>query len=427
MQSYSVHAHGRTRPCCLSKVLTTTYMEGTDLTRYPAYVREPERFNSVDNIEDFLNDPVLVDVRKQMLEGKRPSACNDCWKLEDNGVKSFRQIQNEIYELDDSNVNSDGTVKLETISYLDITLGNVCNLKCRSCNPWSSHRWIDEGPVLPHTDWDKSAYIVGEMSSKMPWFTTAFSNGFFDPVLPNVKTINFIGGEPLVVEEHYAWLEHIVEMGISKNIELHYNTNATTIPDRLLDIWDKFKGVVLSLSIDAIGDLAYYVRHPSKWKVIERNVAKLAKFSKTREQVKVHTHVTLSLLNLHDLPNVLGWCKQQYNKWYYETKDGNHGYQNCIPHFNFVEWPQYLNIAHLPQKQKDELNQMLDDQYERMSKWNLQEWELSSLENVRGIKNILNKPQDPKQWQIFIDNTRASDKFRGLDICEYIPWMEEYI
>ena len=151
----------------------------------------------------------------------------------------------------------------------------MCNLKV-SCNP--GIRWIEEG-LLYHTDWDETAYKIGTASSVNPWFIKAFEEGFFDDVLPNIRVINFIGGEPLVVEEHYVWLQHIIDNGWAHNIELHYNTNATTIPDRLLDIWDKFRGVILSLSIDAIGDLAYYVRHPSKWRVVERNVQKLKEFS----------------------------------------------------------------------------------------------------------------------------------------------------
>ena len=80
----------------------------------------------------------------------------------------------------------------------------------------------------------------------------------------------------------------------------------------------------------------------------EKNMIKLANFSKNRKSIKVHTHVTLSLLNLHDLPNVLKWCEHQYNTWGYEDQWGVHGYQNLLPHFNFVEWPRHLNICNLP-------------------------------------------------------------------------------
>jgi len=430
MQGYSTHPHGRTRPCCFSRQDTKKFMPSVDVTQYPVYEQETYRFEPVNNINDFINDKEIKNIRKSLINGEKPAGCAECFKLEDQGIRSFRQTFNEIYadEIDTSlqHLSEDGHLDPKAITYLDISLGNVCNLKCRSCNPWASHRWIEEGPTVPHTDWDETAYIVGKMSSKNPWFVYAFENGFFDEVLPNVTRINFIGGEPLVVEEHYAWLEHIIKQGWSKKIELHYNTNGTTIPDRLLDIWDKFAGVVLSLSIDAIGDLAYYVRYPSKWKIVERNVAKLAEFSKTRTGVVVHTHVTLSMLNIHDLPNILEWCKQQYDNWHYEWEWGNHGYQNCLPHFNIVEHPKYLHMRNLPQDQKDLANIMLEEQYEKFKNANLPEWEQWAVENIINLKSMINQESNDNEWKVFVDNTIASDKFRKINIAKYIPWTEKY-
>lgn len=427
-QGYSTHPHGRSRLCCFNREDTTTFMPSVDVTQYPVYVHESEKFQKVNNIDDFINDPRLMASREGLLKEQRPKGCEECFKLEDQGIRSFRQTFNEIYadDIDSSlqHVSDTGYLDPKAITYLDISLGNVCNLKCRSCNPWASHRWIEEGPTVPHTDWDATAYIVGKMSSVDPWFVDAFKTGFFDSVLPNVKMINFIGGEPLVVTEHYDWLEHIIEQGWSQNIELHYNTNATTIPDRLLDIWDKFRGVVLSLSIDAIGDLAYYVRYPSKWRVIEKNVRKLAEFSRTRTGVKVHTHATLSMLNLHDLPNLLQWCKEQYETWHYEWDWGNHGYQNCLPHFNIVEHPSHLHIRNLPEDRKVLMNLMLEEEHNKFKNINLPHWEQWAVDNIINLKNVLNQDPNEKEWKVFIDNTRASDRFRNINIIDYIPWME---
>ena len=426
MQGYSTHSHGRTRPCCFSRVGTNAYMPGVKIDDIFEW-QHHNNYNAT-TINDFVNDPVIKETRKSLLANETPDACKGCFNLEKQGIRSFRQTWNEIYQdhFDTSlkHVSPDGHLDPQAITYLDISLGNVCNLKCRSCNPWASHRWIEEGPTVPHTDWDKTAYHIAELSSKNPWFVRAFAEGFFDDVLPNVRVINFIGGEPLVVEEHYAWLEHIVEQGWSQNIELHYNTNGTTIPNRLLDIWDKFKGVVLSLSIDATEDLAYYVRYPSKWRVIQKNINKLAEFSRTRTGVIVHTHVTLSMLNLHDLPNVLQWCKDQYDSWYYEWEWGNHGYQNCLPHFNIVDHPRYLHIRNLPEDRKSLMNTMLEEQYEKFQNANLPEWEQWAVENIINLKKVLNEEPNEGDWNVFIDNTRASDLFRNVNIVKYIPWME---
>ena len=428
MQGYSTHSHGRSRPCCFSRVGTNEYMPDVKIDNI--YEWQHHNNNNSKDIKEFINDSTISDIRAGLLRNEKPAGCSGCFELEDQGIRSFRQTWNEIYEdhIDTTlkHVDENGVLDPQAITYLDISLGNICNLKCRSCNPWASHRWIEEGPTVPHTDWDKTAYHIAKVSSVNPWFIKAFEEGFFDEVLPNIKVINFIGGEPLVVEEHYAWLEHIIEQGWSKNIELHYNTNATTIPDRLLKIWDQFKGIVLSLSIDAIGDLAYYVRFPTKWRVIERNMTKLAEFSKTRTGVKVHTHVTLSLLNLHDLPNILQWCQDQYTSWNYEWDWGVHGYQNCLPHFNIVDHPQHLHICNLPDERKVLMNTMLEEQHSKFKNADLRDWEQWAVDNIINLKNVLNQPQNETHWQHFIDNTNASDKFRKIDIHDYIPWIKDY-
>ena len=215
MQGYSTHSHGRTRPCCFSRIETNSYMPGVDVDSVP-YWKEHNNWNSPD-IGDFINDPTAMDIRKKLLNNEIPKGCKGCFELEDQGIRSFRQTWNEIYEdhTDTTlkHVDDDGRLDPQAVTYLDISLGNICNLKCRSCNPWASHRWIEEGPTVPHTDWDETAYMIAKMSSDKPWFIKAFEEGFFDEVLPNVRVINFIGGEPLVVEEHYAWLEHIIDPG----------------------------------------------------------------------------------------------------------------------------------------------------------------------------------------------------------------------
>jgi len=432
MQGFSTHAQGRARPCCVNNMRTSYHMSDVEVENYPIPYRQ--LLKNVNTIEEFINDPVIMDLRKKILIGEKPSNCKMCWDLEDAGIKSFRQITNDIHDRyidkDLNNINDDGYLKDRAITYLDITLGNICNLRCRTCNPWSSHRWLEEGPYVPHTKWDNTAWIVSKMSSEKPWFIKAFSTNYFDGVLPNVKTINFLGGEPLVVTEHYEWLKHIIKNGWSKDIELCYNTNGTTIPKELLEIWKNFKKINIALSLDAYGDLAYYVRYPSKWHVIEKNIEKLKTFSKETKCITVHVHITISVLNIHDLGTLLSWCLKQYNDWHYCDEDtwNHYGYQNAIPHFNIVENPEFMHVRHLPLEIKEQINQILDTEYEKYKNMNnIPEWEQHSVENIKNIKNMVNQERSEENWIKFVENTRASDKFRKVNIVDYIPWMKKYI
>jgi hypothetical protein len=70
------------------------------------------------------------------------------------------------------------------------------------------------------------------------------------------------------------------------------------------------------------------------------------------------------------------------------------------------------------------MNIMLEQEYNKYKNANLPEWEQWAVDNIKNLKNFLNQPANEKDWQIFIDNTIASDKFRNVNIKDYIPWME---
>ena len=103
----------------------------------------------------------------------------------------------------------------------------------------------------------------------------------------------------------------------------------------------------------------------------------------------------------------------------------HHGYQNYLPHFNIVERPYNMHMCHIPNKIKDQLCGMLDDLYISVKNSDLPEWEQHSVENIANLKNIILQERSETEWQKFLDNTRASDKFRNIDITNYIPWINE--
>jgi len=430
MQGVSISGVGRARPCCVSEPMNIKNFVSPESLKI--FSNDNDKGHVCSNLEELINDPVLKKIRANMLLGKRSDECKYCYAREDAGLTSFRQIHNDIHEdkIDKKikNVRADGFLKTEAISYLDITLGNICNLKCRTCNPWSSHSWLEEAKVIPHINID-SKYSLENYVNSEQWYVHAFKTGFFDDVLPNVKHINFLGGEPLVVEVHYEWLQKIVEKGLSKEIELHYNTNLTTLPRKILEIWKYFKMIHLSLSIDAVGKLAYYVRYPSKWKTIEKNVDKLISYSTNSKNFSVQTHLTLSVLNIFDIDNVLNWCIEQYNKWHFiDNKSFVHyGYRNMLPHVNIVENPEYMHVRHLPNDVKNIVCKKIDKVCQYISHLGIPDWEINKLNDILNLKSMINLDRNEKSWNKFIENTNASDAFRKLSIKEYINWTNTHI
>ena len=459
MNGLSINSFGRVRPCCVVSTMRTTMgtpgvTEVNDLdfiNTYPYKVAEDgkigyhphgnfgwcPKIQEAKHVYDLVNDVLLCDLRKDLLNGDRPSVCQRCFPIEDQGGVSFRMNYNKDhaeYAVYDS-VEPDGTIKNhDAITYLDITLGNTCNLQCKTCNPWSSHNWLKEVKVLPHQDYDDNGSV--EKGTANPWYVKAFAhrdewgNGFFDPILPNVRTINFLGGEPLVVKEHDDWLQYIIDKDWASNKKLQYTTNGTTIPNKLIDTWKNFERINLGISIDAIGDLAGYVRYPSKWNVIAKNFDKLRHRCKVdAKNIYVQMHTTISSLNVQNIEEIYDFSAEQYSLWHYwdDDKKRQHGYINMLPHINMVDFPTFYHVRQLPDEMKDNACKVIDRTYNKYKDRVENEWELSNLENLINLKKSVMQERDPAIWQQFIDVQIASDKFRGVSITDHLPWMNNYV
>ena len=93
-----------------------------------------------------------------------------------------------------------------------------------------------------------------------------------------------------------------------------------------------------------------------------------------------------------------------------------------------VTEPTYLNVCHLPDEEKEIVNAMLDEQYEFYTNTDLvPDWAKDPVIDILNLKSYVNQPREEKQWQAFLTNTKRSDKFRGVDILDYIPWMQKYL
>ena len=103
-------------------------------------------------------------IRRQVLNNERPPECEPCFSLEDQGVESLRlrHVKGEIpeariklYPRAVESMNSDFTMPFN-IPTMEIKLNNLCNLKCRMCNPTDSTSWNDWQQVEEFYDKEKN-------------------------------------------------------------------------------------------------------------------------------------------------------------------------------------------------------------------------------------------------------------------------------
>ena len=118
----------------------------------------------------------------------------------------------------------------DQLSFIDLKLGNICNLKCRICGSWSSSKWaIEEMEYLPKgaNKKDHIAYTwlkQGKWPEESPDFWENLKT-----LLPNIKYFEFTGGEPWLIEEHWELLKYAAKMGYSRNIDIHYKQGLVLI------------------------------------------------------------------------------------------------------------------------------------------------------------------------------------------------------
>lgn len=242
-------------------------------------------------LEEIWNNDNMRRIRKQVLGGVRPPECEPCFKLEDQGVESLRlrhlnknipEARINLYPRAASLIDSDFNMPFE-IPTMEIKLNNLCNLKCRMCNPMDSTSWNDWDKVVDFYSKEKNFLVrkiedlnlvskpyLGPFDDSDNWWAS------FKKLLPYFRRVEFAGGEPLMDPQHYQILDMLAPYG--DQIEIKYATNLTTLGKSNRTVWQywpKFKSVAVNVSIDGIGASYEYVRGNASWAELVNNVKQI--------------------------------------------------------------------------------------------------------------------------------------------------------
>jgi hypothetical protein len=329
--SLEVGLEGKITPCCVYK--------------------ESSESESIKNssLLTVINNNNLTELKQQFLQGNQPSGCQKCWQDESNGKFSKRLRDNYVFreKLFDIDYNNIGSTKLIS---LDIKLKNTCNLSCRICNPIASSKWTREAAQHPgsYPQWASLRNI------KTEWTDDTSSNFWQDveKIGNNLEYITFAGGEPLLDKSHAHMLKYFVDNNRSAQISLHYNTNGTVYADHLIPLWNKFKQVELSFSIDNIESKFEYERYGAVWTDVVDNINQYKKLNS--EIYKFNVFSVVTALNILDSYTLFQFCKN-----------------NQLPVvFDLLDLPQELNVGLFDRKQKNYISTKLlaihDEEFHNM-------------------------------------------------------------
>ena len=406
----SLDPNGKTRLCCNANDITRDII---DKEGHPVFI------NQIEDVSNFLNLPLYKTIRKQMLRNQKPKACSTCYELERHGSISSRQQFKERWEdvipefLDST--EKDGTLKEVSIKYLDIPLGNVCNLRCRMCNPASS--------IQMKKDFDhlKIEYDHENIDNYSDWIKDPKLYSRLTPLLKTTEEIFFTGGEPLLIKEHEDILRKAIELKTAKNIKVKYNSNLTKLSSRLIDLWKEFREVEFNCSIDGFGEVNDYIRFPSKWSVMERALKRLDDLADKYPHIKIYIHSTFQVLNLFNIPDFLRWL-------------GRAEWRNIhrVPFFLWVHEPAFFRSTVLPEHLKIKaiagIEEALQETIPLFMDYNKNHdfWSREHLKVLSGyLRRMEVTPQEETHFKDFLNYTIKMDRFRKQDITQVIPEFKD--
>jgi MoaA/NifB/PqqE/SkfB family radical SAM enzyme len=289
---------GTARPCCLAKDEITYFDE----------LGYEHKYNLKEHtLEEIYHSRYMQILRRDFLYGQKPATCQRCWDEEAAGRTSKRM--NSRIRLKEYYDNVDwNNLDPNQLWFIDLKLGNICNLKCRICGSWSSSKWAREEMDYIPVEFRKEHLAYKFLQDgAWPRETEVFWDNL-KTLLPNIKYFEFTGGEPFLIEQHFELLRYAVETGDSKHIEIHYNTNGTVFPEQA-ELWSNFKHVEIAFSIDNVDARFEYERYGADWDLVQANIAKFTAMRSSKISTQLCT--TMNIQNVYYLPELCDWIATQ--------------------------------------------------------------------------------------------------------------------
>lgn len=305
----SLDVNGSWRPCC-------RYAQPNQQMQ----MKTPYLKDSGGNLNSLHNSDHMIALRNALSNDQRVNECKWCWDEEDAGIKSYREIMNEIVSKQKIKIDYTNPIA-ESPVYLDLKLNNVCNLKCRMCGPVASSMIQKEWELIDST-------YKGDSYWKEYKIVNTENQESFIEWLPNVFRITITGGDPFVGKENRDLVKLISDSGYASKIKLDFNTNGMFMPKSLLNILSKFREVEISFSIDDVGERLTYQRHGADLKTIIDNWNAIPDNSVFKKSI-------VSTIN-------------SYNIWYYIDAHKELKQLTDNIRYDFVHNPMHLNISCLP-------------------------------------------------------------------------------
>jgi len=271
-------------------------------------------------LDEHWNSEHMRSVRLRMLAGETLPECDVCnSKLLNTDVyrsyfdRLFGSKYTEVLESTDST----GATTMQPVSW-DYRFSNLCNFKCRMCGDMLSSAWESEQRTHNMTDWSnpKNNWMIPEIKDEITAFQDSQIEEEFALAVEEhrVEEVYWVGGEPLMYEQHWRYMQRIIELGDGPNVYARYNTNLSRCHyrgiDLFSDILDHVRDYQICASLDGTGEIGEYIRTGLRYDQWLENFRQAVTHRRHSRQVRID--FTLTLPGLFEVERIVR-LSQEYD------------------------------------------------------------------------------------------------------------------
>jgi hypothetical protein len=169
------------------------------------------------------------------------------------------------------------------------------------CGDMLSSSWESEQRQHNMINWDnpKNLWMRPEVKYQIEQFQSSqIEQEFSDAVEDHrVEEVYWVGGEPLMYEQHWRYMQRIIELGDGPNVYARYNTNLSRINYRGInlfrDILSGLRDWQVCASLDGTGKIGEYIRTGLKYDSWLENFAEGVSHSTHHRQMRIDFTLTL--------------------------------------------------------------------------------------------------------------------------------------
>jgi hypothetical protein len=254
-------------------------------------------------LDEHWNSPHMMSVRSRMMSGETLPECEVCNdKLLNTDVyrtyfwQLFKHKYPDIWETTDTA----GRTTMQPVSW-DYRFSNLCNFKCRTCGDMLSSAWETEQKQHAMVDWSNpnNNWMRTEVRSAISAFQDSQIEAEFAAAVEQhrVEEVYWVGGEPLMYEQHWRYMKRIVELGDGPRVYARYNTNLSRVDYRGVNLYrDILSGLrdwQICASLDGTGAIGEYIRTGLEYDRWLEHFGQAVAIQRHRRQVRIDFTLTL--------------------------------------------------------------------------------------------------------------------------------------